>query len=780
MGHLSIGYADPGSAMTRLGLLIVMAALAAGCGDNLAGAGGDGPCPGCGPDGGEVGGDAGPLGAFCDDGNPCTVDVLDEDGCHAAPAADGTPCEDGDLCTLGDRCGAGECASGDRAEGELALAGSLDNLSGRRLAIGPDRFAVVTSDSLFRGRVQVVSRSGDRLATLAGWRGDLVLVALGDEEILAAAEPATGLVAVTALGDRSIRLFSTSDSQVAPRGEIEISNQIATMSARGDRLWMCTGNQFAGYVVTLVDVADPDAPVEVGGMVLGYNPCGSIAVSGNGDRVYVNTGDGVHYVDASMLDEGGDPTWSDVIAPAARVTISGAHLLLMAESEIRILAEPSLAEVATVPVGRARAAALFGDRLLVEGNRAAGGGMGEVFVAWYRALGAGAPVLLDEVVTRSYIGGAFGGAFQSASDGETLLTGTRAFDLARDRLDEVRMPDLLPMATLARIQGGVRVYDSAGAAAIDLGDPEAPVLAAGGAFTGSRRIGSVALDVSLPAAALVTGRGRFFEDSTRVPLDPSNPYFASPLRVERWALDGEAALVAEDDFSLVHEGLSDLVTAGDFVYRMRRPDMNRPAGVLQAWWIPALGGGATAAPVFDLALPAAATTTRRGFDVDSHTRIAAVSTDDERGAVLLFYDVSTSPPEPIGELATDAVYPQIRVAGTRVVAEGYDYVVFLDLAAGEVARIPTPDVFERQLLAFDGTTAYWGQLHIVPGQATYSLVAAPFGATEPPVQIDVEGVATSLVPVDGALAVGFDTRLLTVYPHCPGDRPFAPATDENR
>ena len=32
----------------------------------------------------------------------------------------------------------------------------------------------------------------------------------------------------------------------------------------------------------------------------------AVAISDDGDRVYVNTGDGVHYVDASPLDEGGD------------------------------------------------------------------------------------------------------------------------------------------------------------------------------------------------------------------------------------------------------------------------------------------------------------------------------------------------------------------------------------------------------------------------------------------------------------------------------------------
>jgi hypothetical protein len=157
-----------------------------------------------------------------------------------------------------------------------------------------------------------------------------------------------------------------------------------------------------------------------------------------------------------------------------------------------------------------------------------------------------------------------------------------------------------------------------------------------------------------------------------------------------------------------------------------------------------------------------------------------VSTDGEAGPVLLFYDLSVSPPAPLGELATAEVYSQIRVAGTRVVAVGYEHVAFLALDGGEVARLPTIDVFQLQLLAFDGETAYWGQLHIVPGQPTYSVVAAPFGSAEPPPSIAVDAIPRSLVPVDGALAVGFDTRLLTVYPHCPGDRPFAPATDENR
>ena len=37
----------------------------------------------------------------------------------------------------------------------------------------------------------------------------------------------------------------------------------------------------------------------------------------------------------------------------------------------------------------------------------------------------------------------------------------------------------------------------------------------------------------------------------------------------------------------------------------------------------------------------------------------------------------------------------------------------------------------------------------------------------PPVLLVVDGIAKSLVALDGGLAVGFETELLAVHPHCP-------------
>ncbi len=741
-------------------------ALAAACGDNTGA--GEGPdCTSCGPDASAGEADAGAPGAFCDDGNPCTADTVEGDGCRFDAVADGALCEDGDLCTLGDRCQSGECSGGERAEGPLSLLGRLDDLAGRRIALGPNRFAVITVEDLFRGRIQVVSRSGDGFDTQAVWRGELTMVVLGDEDVLADSVPASGIVAVSASGERTLRLFSASHEEVAPRGSLELSGQVISFAARDDRVWLCTGNFVVGYQVTLVDIADPDAPVEVGSMPLGGVQCGSTAVSQSGDRVYFNTVDGVRFIDASPLDTGGDPTLSEIIAPTAGVSISGSHLLLLNPTGVDVLDEPSLDEVVAVPVGRPRAAALFGDRLLVEGVRAAGGGNSEVFVAWYDALGGDRPALLDEAVLHSYIGAPAGGTFRSATDGSTLLARTRAFDLGPSRLDELRVPALLPLRSLARTSSGLRAYHASGAADIDVSDPAAPAFVAGGAFAEPRLIFTISVDDSLPAATFASGLGQGLEDPTRVALDPSNPYYPDPLHIFRWTLDASAELVSEDEFSLSHHGTSQLLTAGDFIYRVPRPPPADLTSALQGYWLPALRGGVAATPVFDLAIPAA-TDARRGFDVDPRARIAVVSSDDPATSTpaLFFVDLSTSPPTRIATLPTDALFSQLRVAGPRVIAVGPSELILFDREQGEVARIPA-ETYDRQLLAFDGTTAYVAQLEIVPGTATYSLLAIPFDDPGSLVRLELSSIPRSLVPVDGGLALGLDTQLVTVHPHCP-------------
>lgn len=47
--------------------------------------------------------------AFCDDGNPCTVDACDAAGCFNEPLADGSTCDDGYYDTVDDQCVQGVC-----------------------------------------------------------------------------------------------------------------------------------------------------------------------------------------------------------------------------------------------------------------------------------------------------------------------------------------------------------------------------------------------------------------------------------------------------------------------------------------------------------------------------------------------------------------------------------------------------------------------------------------------------------------------------------------------
>jgi hypothetical protein len=54
----------------------------------------------------------GPSSLCPDDGNPCTDEVCEGQGCDSIPVPDGGACDDGDPCTVGDTCQAGNCTTG--------------------------------------------------------------------------------------------------------------------------------------------------------------------------------------------------------------------------------------------------------------------------------------------------------------------------------------------------------------------------------------------------------------------------------------------------------------------------------------------------------------------------------------------------------------------------------------------------------------------------------------------------------------------------------------------
>ena len=340
------------------------------------------------------------------------------------------------------------------------------------------------------------------------------------------------------------------------------------------------------------------------------------------------------------------------------------------------------------------------------------------------------------------------------------------FDLRGGRLDEVRVPSLMPTHTLRRSRDGLRAHTSSGAVEIDVRDIGAPSFARGGAFGTPSSPIRIVIDDSLPVPTLGALNGSPLDDAMRVPLSSTNRYHPTPFPIRRMSLDMGLRIVDEDVFSVSHEGTSQLLTAGDDLYRFGRAAPSGPV-TLAGFWLPPLRDGVVAAPDFALSIPASSTG-YRGFDIDPYGRVAVVSTEvpGETGA-LLFYDLSTSPPTSLGTVVTEDVFRQIRVSGRRVAARTTEGVIFYELGVGEVSRYTTDRSIE-QLLVFDGHTAYMSQLHLVSGASAYELAAVRFDGVAPAGVITVEGVATSVVAIDDGLAFGFDNMLVTAHPYCPG------------
>lgn len=743
--------------------LLLCAGVIAACGSGV---------PGALPDGGSDGPPA-PL-PWCDDQDPCTDDRAEPGGCRFDPVEDGRPCSDGDFCTLGDRCQAAQCVPGPRARGPLAQLGALDSLAGGSIGAVGDRFLAVTGRS-WRVHVRLAERRGADLAVVASWDGPLDILSASD----AIVQPLDGgLVALAGRQSRSLAVFSVPPSgppALARRAVATLDGQILSLASHGHRLWACTRDFFRGSEVVLVDVSAPDTP-SVAGSLRMPRDCGSLATSDDGRRVYVNTQDGVRFIDASPLDAGGDPTLSEVFAPTAGVSTGPGKLILRERNAVRIIRQSDHAEVAALAVAGVLAASLAGPRLVLEGWRATSSGGLEAFAALYDTASA-PPVRLDEVVLqRVPFQGDPGSSFRNAvlAGGGALITsiGQRLFDLTGGRFDEQRVPVLTPLDVLARTAGEVRATGYASAAALNVRVPDSPAFAGGGAFGVPIQL-ETALEDSAPAQLL-------FGDRSDVPsrAGVGRTWEPDPLVIDRWTLDGDGRPRVTGSFSLANAGAGQLLAAGGGLYRMRMPAAPSFAVALQGWPIAALPrGGEPAHPGFELPVVpappfASATGSGRGaFDVDARARRAVVVTSasaasTSEGAVF-WLDLATMPPTVVEQIRVDARLHEVRISGTRAVVSTRLELIWLELGKGVVARQqPTAEPFIDHLLGFDGRTAYYSVLDLADGLVV-GLGHARFGETglSGPI-LPLDDTARTMVEIDGALAIGLRDRLVTVHPHC--------------
>lgn len=759
--------------------------LALGCGDHPGAVGSPDGSPGS--DGGPGSdGAAAPL-LWCDDHNPCTDDRAVDGACQFVPAEDGRPCDDGDLCTLGDQCQASACVGGARSSGALAQLGRLDGLASGAIAAVGDRFLAVTG-SIGRMHLRLAQPRSDGLEIVAAWDGRLDLVEASDALVDALDGDA---VVLGGRQQRSLAMFSLAPSAapaVARRGDAVLGGQIVSLASRGARIWVCDRDFARGSAVELVDASDVDAPVVVAGLAM-PSDCGSVAVSDDGARVYVNTRDGVRFIDASPLDRGGAPTLSEVFAPSAGVSTADGWLVLREPSRVRILGQRDLVESVSVAVAGTLAATLVGGRLLVEGWRTTAQGGMEAFAALYDDIGASPgsapPVQRDEVVVqRVAFHGDTGPSFRSAvtRDGAALISNLaqRWFALDAGTFDERRAPALAPLGLVSRTAGGVRATGFAASAEISVADPRAPAFAGGGAF-GRPAVFEAALDDTTPWPQV------WFGDRSDVPSHAGigRSWESDPLVVDRWVLDGDGRPAPVDSFALPNAGAAQLLAAGGGLYRMRAPVAPGFAIVLQGWPISALRtaqvagatGATSVAPAFELALSpspgfaALGGAGRGAFDVDPRSGTAAVATSRSSGAdietAVFWLDLGAAPPRVVEQVRLAVRPNEIRVAGDRAVISTGLELIWLERGRGVVARMaPTQEPFIEHLLGFDGRTAYYSLLDFTGG-VFVGLGTARFGDAGPaPALLPLDELAQTMVEADRALVVGMPGQLVTLRPQC--------------
>ena len=657
----------------------------------------------------------------------------------------------------------------------LVRVGGLDSLAGKAIGIGPDTLLVVNGEAEMH--LHIAARRGDTLVPIAATRLPAFVI---DSDPVLAQSLDQGVIAVGEGGERELLLASFTPGDPASlqaRGTLELGGQLAGLGGSGHRVWICTRDFFAGSVVALVDVSDPDAPAVAGGIVMPRD-CGSVAVSDDGNRVFVNTGDGVRTIDAAPLDGGGAPTLGDVFSTPAGVVTSPGFLVLRGADAVRVLRQSDLGEVASIPAGGALAATVAGGRLLVEGFRVVAGGS-EGFAALWDVLGATPPAKLDEIVlfTTPLVGDS-PPAFRSSVtlDGATLVAelGGRVFDLASGRFVELRVPAATPLGRLYAAAPGARVraYGGVGAALVDVSDLSAPAFAGGGSFGGALPSG-LALDETTAAPHLAFGSpGR---DPTQAAVGIAGQ--PDPLPIPRFRLDDDGRAQVTGSFALPNRGASALVAAGGDIYRLRLPVSPSFDVVLQGFAIASLGSaGEAAAPDFDLPLspspplmldPKTPFGIFGAFDVDPQARLAVVSTGTihadlhSADAALFWIDLAATPPRVLEEVRLTQLPNQLRVVGTRAAATTGLGVLFVELGRGQVSELSSGEAFLDPLVGFDGRVATFGQ------SLPFGIGVAGFGTTGvvlPPLRLDA--TPQSFIAVGGGFAVGLPSALVTVEPRC--------------
>jgi hypothetical protein len=722
-----------------------------------------------------AGGEGGALlpSPVCDDGNACTVDSFVADGCQHEPAPDGQLCDDGDLCTLGDHCQEGACVPGALQSGPGQALGDLQAFGlGLTVTPGDDHFVFVDTFD-FPGRVTVGQVQGDRLekrgATdidpavgssfiAAAW-DDLVAVADGDTSY-GLNGPARDMQLFTIEADGSLTPHTV--TPITPGSTSNPAN--TSMTGRGSRLLLCHNwSFFTAPAGTLMwwDVSDPDLPVLVAeGPTNGQ--CGSIAASVDGERVYVNTVNGVRWTDLSTWTSGPITFATDpLVAMDAGLHVLGDTLVARSGEQLHVFDESDHTLLHSFTVAGANGAALTDAGIVVMSDVATGGGT-ENALALYDLSGT----LLQRVVTSKL-------AYARDITSQKAIAGAGyAMDVATRRLfavspsgfDELHAPGLGAMTWAFAGTDALHLRSNLAASTVDVSDPAAPALLAGGP-TREPALG-IKLDVSLPPGKLIgetdPPTGFFASRDPTTVLVETNRGHATATPVQVVNVDADEHYVAMGSFELPG-GSATLLSAGDFVYRV--PD-EAGAVHLQRWQLRDLQAG-IGAPQMDLTFDGPATGKALvRFDVDPSARLAVLTTrwvDDATTVGKLYWiDLAMDPPSVVE--TTDLAAAGVLIRGSRLVyvetTTTGDALHFRERGTDLDAVFQTDQSITR-LLAFDGTTVYYAVTDAIRA-VTHKPPTAPAQTLDLPMR----GAPTSLVAMPNTLVATSPGQLLTLAPAC--------------
>ncbi len=724
---------------------------------------------------GGVGGERGPT-PICDDGNACTRDAFVEDACRHAAVADGTPCEDGKLCTLGDQCAAGVCIAGAPQTGAGHALGSVETY-GLDLTVTPggNRFAFVDAFSS-PARVTLSEVTNGVLEKQAQLVLDssvgFSLIATAWDDVIAVAD------ADTSFGingpSRNLQLLSIEpDGSLTPHAIVPITPGSQTIPAntsmvgRGSRLFICHNWGFFGSPTgTLMwwDVSDLDAPVLIAQGSTKVQ-CGSVAASEDGSRVYVNTINGVLWTDLSAWTTG-DLTFAaePLVAMDAGVHVRGARLLARSGELIRVFDESdhSLLDSFTAP--GAHAAALTDDGIVVESDVAVGDGT-ENSIALY---GFSGNLRQQRVVSRFDFKRDIVSLKPVANGSYVMDVLThRLFSVSASGFGEIEEPEVGAMNQVFAGAGAVHVRGSLTAHRIDVSDPTAPAILAGGP-TRDPAVG-IKLDVSLTTAGLVPETdptARFFSgvDPASVGVDPFRGHTTQTL-VRSVTANTDEHLVPGAAFQLPG-GAAILQSVGDFVYRIAY--VAGSGFDFQRWQTADLVAGITT-PALDLVFEAPAGTTASSalsFDVDPRARMAAVTTPataaDPLSGKIRWIDLTTEPPTVTETLTATAT--SVRIHGDQLVygqpTSTGSTLHFRQRGSDTDATLDLPSRITR-LLAFDGTTVYYAA-----DTALRAVSNKPPAAPAVTLDLPMRSAPSSLAAMPGALVASSAGQLVTFAPVC--------------